>query len=297
MHSADAREGVAAFLERRKPVFTGRRYRAWWCNGTPDRETKQMTRLHEWAQTQPDKTAFVMADTGTSLSYRELDERADAVARWLISLGLAEGATIALLLENQLRTFELWWGARRAGLYYVPISTLLTAGEVAYILRDCGASLLVFSAAMAELAVPTVSSLTEHETPLRFMVDGVARGFQSFEQSVAPFTAGAALPQRSVGREFMYSSGTTGFPKGIRRPLLPNARAHELPEAPRRGETTSPERDRLGLDNDLRSSERNRHSAGQRRSLLVGVKHRASRGMDLATLGARHHPLADTSCH
>ena len=189
-----------------------------------------MTDLHEWAQTQPDKTAFVMADTGASLSYRELDERADAVARWFIALGVDEGATIALLLENHLRTFELWWGARRAGLYYVPISTLLTAGEVAYILRDCGASLLVSSVGLAELAGATVRSFGEHETPLRFMVDGVAKGFQSFEQSAAPFSAGAALPQRSVGREFMYSSGTTGFPKGIRRPLLPYTRRHELPE-------------------------------------------------------------------
>ena len=189
-----------------------------------------MTHLHEWAQTQPDKTAFVMADTDVSMSYRELDERADAVARWLIALGLNEGATIALLLENQLRTFELWWGARRAGVYYVPISTLLTAGEVAYILRDCGASLLVSSCGLEELASATVLSLKADETPLRFLVDGVAPGFQSFEKSVAPFATGAASPERSVGREFMYSSGTTGFPKGIRRPLVPYARRHELPE-------------------------------------------------------------------
>ena len=189
-----------------------------------------MTGLHEWAQAQPDKLAFQMADSGASLSYRELDERADAVARWLVALGLHEGATIALLLENQLRTFELWWGARRAGLYYVPISTLLTAGEIAYILRDCGARLLVSSSSLAELASATVLLLASEETPLRFMVDGVAPGFQPFEKTVAPFSTGAALPERSVGREFMYSSGTTGFPKGIRRPLLPYARRNELPE-------------------------------------------------------------------
>ena len=189
-----------------------------------------MTRLHEWAQAQPDKTAFVMADTDARLSYRELDERADAVAHWLISLGLVEGDSIALLLENQLRTFELWWGARRAGVYYVPISTLLTAGEVAYILRDCGARLLVSSQTMAELASATLQSLDPQQTALRFMLDGAAPGFLGLDDELATFRGHSALPERKVGREFMYSSGTTGFPKGICRPMLPYERRHELPE-------------------------------------------------------------------
>ena len=189
-----------------------------------------MTRLHEWARRQPDKIAFQMADTGAALTYAQLDARANQTARWFMSLGLAEGATVALLLENQLSTFELWWGARRAGLYYVPISTLLSAAEVAYILRDCGAGMLVSSHAMAELTAAAVQLLGPGEVPLRAMVDGVARGFQPLEESVAPFPDDGRLPERAIGREFMYSSGTTGFPKGIRRPLLPCARRHELPE-------------------------------------------------------------------
>ncbi len=190
-----------------------------------------MTRLREWAQRQPDKIAFQMADsTGTVLTYRQLDARANQAARWFFSLGLAEGSTVALLLENQLCTFALWWGARRAGLYYVPISTLLTAAEVAYVLRDCGASLLLSSHAMAALATQTVQLLGPGEVPLRAMVDGAASGFLSLEECVSPFSGEVPPTDRAVGREFMYSSGTTGFPKGIRRPLLPYARRHELPE-------------------------------------------------------------------
>ena len=189
-----------------------------------------MTRLQEWARRQPDKVAFRMADGGASLSYRELDVRANQTAQWFLSLGLAEGATIALLLENQLGTFELWWAARRAGLYYVPISPLLTAPEVAYILRDSGACMLVSSRALAALAVGVVGLLRPGEVPWRVLVDGAASGFVALEQARAGHAADAPLPQRAVGREFMYSSGTTGFPKGIRRPLLPWARRLDLPE-------------------------------------------------------------------
>ncbi len=189
-----------------------------------------MTRLREWALRQPDEVAFRMADGGASLSYRELDVRANQTAQWLLSLGLAEGATIALLLENQLGTFELWWAARRAGLYYVPVSPLLTAPEVAYILRDSGASMLVSIRSLAALATDVVGLLGPSEVPLRVLVDGATSGFVALEQARANFEPDDQLPQRPVGREFMYSSGTTGFPKGIRRPLLPWARRLDLPE-------------------------------------------------------------------
>lgn len=189
-----------------------------------------MTRLHDWAKTQPDKIAVRMHETGRSLTYRELDQRANRVAEWLLSLGLAEGSVIALLLENNLGTFELWWGARRAGLYYVPISVLLTGREAAYIVRDCGASVLVTSAAMAGLAKETLEVLGDDTPAHRVMLDGAAESFENYDEVMSAFPGNTTLPERSVGREFMYSSGTTGFPKGIRRPLLPFARRYDLPE-------------------------------------------------------------------
>ncbi|MES2511386.1 MAG: AMP-binding protein [Pseudomonadota bacterium] len=189
-----------------------------------------MSRLHDWATTQPDKVAVTMHDTGQTLTYRELDQRANRFAEWLLSLGLPEGSVVALLLENNLSTFELWWGVRRAGLYYVPISILLTAREAAYIVKDCGASALITSTATADLAQQTLEALGAEAPAYRLMLDGEAAGLQNYDKVMAGFSGTAVLPERPVGREFMYSSGTTGFPKGIRRPLLPFARRYDLPE-------------------------------------------------------------------
>ena len=132
--------------------------------------------------------------------------------------------------KTTLAHLELWWGARRAGMYYVPISILLTGREAAYIVRDCGASVLITSAATTDLARETLEALSADAPPHRLMLDGEAAGFKSYDKTMSGFSGTASLPERPVGREFMYSSGTTGFPKGIRRPLLPHARRYELPE-------------------------------------------------------------------
>lgn len=187
-----------------------------------------MTRLKQWASVQPDKPAIHMAD-GASLNYRQLDERADRVARWLVALGLPEGASVALLLENRLETFELWWGARRAGLYYVPVSIHLTPNEVAYLLRDSGASVLVTSSDQGPRVAQAVASLPEGQLPHRVVMGGELHGFVRYEEALDATPATGELPVRSVGRELMYSSGTTGFPKGIKRPLVPWDRRMEMP--------------------------------------------------------------------
>ncbi|MCA0239267.1 MAG: AMP-binding protein [Proteobacteria bacterium] len=187
-----------------------------------------MTYLADWADAQPEKCA-VRIDGGPALSYRELHERANQVAHWLHALGLPPGGCIALLLENQIGSFPLWWGARRAGLYYVPISTHLTAAEVVYLLRDSGARVLVGSAALRDLATAVAAALADGEVPHRFVLDGELPGFQRLEGAVDRFDPAAPLPPRDVGREFMYSSGTTGTPKGIKRALTPYARRRELP--------------------------------------------------------------------
>lgn len=189
-----------------------------------------MSRLHDWATKQPGKVAVQMHETGKALTYDELDRRANRVAEWLLSLGLAEGSVIALLLENNLVTFELWWGARRAGMYYVPISILLTGREAAYIVRDCGASVFISSAATTDLAQDTLEALNTDAPTHRLMLDCETAGFENYEKTMCAFSGTTTLPERAIGREFMYSSGTTGFPKGIRRPLLPYARRQELPE-------------------------------------------------------------------
>lgn len=187
-----------------------------------------MARLQEWAAIQPKKLAVRMAN-GEALSYRELDERAQRTAHWLLGLGLREGDCVALLLENRIETFELWWGARRAGLYYVPISIHLTADELSYVLRNSGSRLVIASAATAEVALQAVEALGLEALPHRFTVGADVPGFLRYEPAVATCSVEDDLPQGSVGREFMYSSGTTGFPKGIKRALVPYEKRNDLP--------------------------------------------------------------------
>ncbi|MFM1987662.1 MAG: hypothetical protein RJA99_619 [Pseudomonadota bacterium] len=174
----------------------------------------------------PDRIAVRMSDdTAAALTFAELDRRADAVARWLLSLGLAAGEAVALLLENRLELPELWFGARRAGLYYVPIAVQLTAGEIAYILRDSGARALVTSPAFAD----RIAALPDGLAPLRASLGGPVDGCIALEPALDRHRDGGPLPERALGRELFYSSGTTGRPKGVRRPTTPFAQRADLP--------------------------------------------------------------------
>ena len=91
------------------------------------------------AESFPDKPAYIMADSGETVTYRQLDERSNRCAHLLRSLGLVPGDSIAIFMENHARFLEICWAAQRSGLYYTAISSRLTAAEVAYIVGDCGA--------------------------------------------------------------------------------------------------------------------------------------------------------------
>lgn len=164
------------------------------------------------ARLQPDKPAFVMAASGQGLTYRELDARSNQVAHLLRRLGLAAGDHIAILLENHPRFFEICFGAHRAGIIYTAMSTRLTVGEAAYIVENCEAKVLITSQAMRELAaelVPHTASLQA-----RLMIDGAEAGYTAYETAIAdcPVTP---IADETAGGDMLYSSGTTGRPKGV----------------------------------------------------------------------------------
>lgn len=166
--------------------------------------------------THGDKAAYVMAATGESVTYRELHERANRIAHLFRSLGLRPGDHVAFCLENHAWFLPLAWGAHYAGLYYTAISSRLTADEVGYIVDDCGARVFVTSAYKADLAGPVaeVTPKVEH----RFMLDGTADGYAPFLDAVAGQPADD-LPDAVEGMDMLYSSGTTGRPKGVKVPL------------------------------------------------------------------------------
>jgi long-chain acyl-CoA synthetase len=168
------------------------------------------------AQTTPDKAAYVMAHSGHVVTYRQLDERSNQCAHLFRGLGLQPGDNVALCMENHPRFFELVWAAQRAGLYYTAISSRLTAPEVAYIVNDCGARVFVSSAYKREVAggvvqeAPGVSSF--------LMLDGTAPGYESYEAAVGAQPT-IPVPDETEGQDMLYSSGTTGRPKGVKLPL------------------------------------------------------------------------------
>ena len=164
----------------------------------------------------PDHAAVVMGATGEIVTYRELDERSNQLARLWREHGLGVGDHVAILSENQPRFFEVMWAALRSGLYVTTINSYLTAEEVAYILQDSGARSLVTTTAKAETAASALQAVPTVELPL--LIGEPQTGFESYVDAIATMSADR-LEEELAGELMLYSSGTTGRPKGIKRAL------------------------------------------------------------------------------
>ena len=178
-----------------------------------------MPRLAEWARSQPSKMACHFPDTGASVSYAALHDRAGRAASWLIGLGLEPGQRFALLMENHPAVLELAFAGQRAGLYWVPLNMHLKPAELAYVLRDSGARVLVVSPALADNAAAALADSVGEQVRV-YVLDGPDSRFGSYERKLAACEPAEPAPPRPIGRDLLYSSGTTGLPKAVLRPLL-----------------------------------------------------------------------------
>jgi long-chain acyl-CoA synthetase len=154
-----------------------------------------------------------MAGTGETVTYRQLDERSNQCAHLFRSLGLKAGDAVAFFIDNHPRYYELLWAAQRSGLLYTCVSSKLTAGEVEYIVADSQAKALVASKALGEVAVQVAPLVPGVRL---FMVGGTEPGFESLEaaRDRQPTTP---VADEIAGAFMLYSSGTTGRPKGVKR--------------------------------------------------------------------------------
>ena len=174
------------------------------------------TNLGFWnaAQAAPGTTAVIDA-AGRSITFGQLHGRSNQLVQGLRELGLQPGDAIAYLSENRGEIFELFMAAAQAGWFITPINTHLAPAEVAYILEDCGAKACFLSARCAHLGLQSLQRLKE---PPR------AFSFDNYPEPLEPYTdlgeeASTAPPERrSAGSPMTYTSGTTGQPKGVRRP-------------------------------------------------------------------------------
>ncbi len=172
--------------------------------------------IADHARERPDHPALIETATGAALSYRELNERSNRLARLLHARGLRRGDTIALFMENNPRFLEVAWAALRSGLYLTAVNRYLTVEEAAYIVDDCDAQALISSAAIAEVAGRLPALLPRCRQFL--MTDGAIPGWRSYEDATKDFPP-ERLAEEWAGELMLYSSGTTGRPKGVRRPL------------------------------------------------------------------------------
>ncbi|MGW4489279.1 acyl-CoA synthetase [Amycolatopsis sp. NPDC004368] len=170
----------------------------------------------------PDKPAVVVAG-GEVLTYGQLEERSARLARYLHGAGLRRGDHVALLSGNDPKVFEVYWAALRSGLYITAVNRHLSPAEVAYVVDDCGAGALIVSAGLAEVAEAVVADTPK--VSIRLAYRGSVPGYESYEDALASVSA-EPLPEQPRGADMLYSSGTTGRPKGIKAPL-PEREVHE----------------------------------------------------------------------
>lgn len=162
------------------------------------------------AAARPDHPAIVMAGTGETVSYGDLDRTANRFARLLRARGLGRGDHFALLMENNALYLQLVWGSQRAGTMLVPVPTRLTAPEIAYILHDAGVRLLITSAKYAEVTDRLRADRPDCEALVLGSGEADDLEMALSAQDAAPL--GDPLP----GQYMLYSSGTTGRQKGVR---------------------------------------------------------------------------------
>ena len=171
-----------------------------------------------FALSTPDKPAIVMGTSGFSQTFAELDAAANRLSRVLRTAGVQPGDHVAICMENHDRYFEVLWGCHYAGAVYTACSSRLTSHELSYILGDCAARVFITSKYKADQAAEIVPDTPAVE--LRLMLDGTIDGYESYEAAVEAQEPTPLDEARVAGTDMLYSSGTTGKPKGVTKPFV-----------------------------------------------------------------------------
>jgi long-chain acyl-CoA synthetase len=182
----------------------------------------------EQAKIRPQQPAFIMAQSGATVTYAELERRTNRLAHFLRASGLGRLDHYAIFMENNARYVECCGAGERAGLYYTCINSYLSPEELAYVLDNSESKVLITSTAGRDVALQALARCPRVECCL--VVDGPGDGARVLNLDAAV----GGLPDRPIPDEFLgtamlYSSGTTGRPKGILRPLPENPPAQQLP--------------------------------------------------------------------
>lgn len=178
-----------------------------------------MHSFFSWAAASPERVVLTMADSGERYTAGQVARQAKRMAQWLIGQGLQPAERFAVVLENRAEILQLVLAARQAGVYAAVLSTHLTPAEVAYVIGDSGARLVVASAG----TLAQLDEARQAQSLSCWTVDEAEPCADSLLDALQQLAGERALDlsDRPIGRDLLYSSGTTGQPKGVLQPLLP----------------------------------------------------------------------------
>jgi len=168
------------------------------------------------AENDPERAAIIWADSGEVMTFAQLNESSRRLAIYFRAQGLQRGDHIAVLMENLPDYFVVCWAALRSGLYFTPVNWHLTPDEISYVVEDCGAKALITSCMQMKTAQAIVG--TNPRITVR-LVAGLAQGTFASLQAILDAEPSTTELDECEGQSMFYSSGTTGRPKGIKRPL------------------------------------------------------------------------------
>ncbi|CAM3838451.1 Long-chain-fatty-acid-CoA ligase FadD13 [Pseudomonas reidholzensis] len=211
------------------------------------------------ASTCPDTPACILADSNAVMTYAELDARANQGAHLFRTLGLARGDTLAVVLGNDFDIFIVAWAAQRCGLYLTAVSTKTSAADLAYVLDNSGAKVLIAGAAYSEVAEQASAELGS--TTLR--VFSHAPGRTPFAEACSDLPT-TLISDPSAGIDMLYSSGMTGRPKGV-KPQLPTGPIEAMTPLMNMGQTLYG----MGSDSQYLSTSPLYHAAPLRWAMVI----------------------------
>jgi long-chain acyl-CoA synthetase len=180
------------------------------------------------ARLRPLQPAFIMANSGETVSYAELEARSNRLAHLLREAGLKRLDLYAIFMENNSHYLEACGAGERSGLYFTCVNSYLTPSELAYILDNSQSRVLITSIMKLDTAREALKQCPKIELCI------VADGETESERIVGLRDAARGLPNtpipdECIGTAMLYSSGTTGRPKGILRPLPEQPPTQQLP--------------------------------------------------------------------
>jgi long-chain acyl-CoA synthetase len=170
-------------------------------------------RLH--AQTYPHKSALTLSSAGNSITFAQLEARANRGAHALRLLGLNNDDAVAISCDNRLEFFDIYWAAQRAGLMLALLSARLKTDEIAHIVNDSGAKVLLISDAMSDTARHVLAHRAAMPGLEKIVTIGPVDNLADWN-ALCSTQVDTPIDDEQNGGRMVYSSGTTGRPKGLK---------------------------------------------------------------------------------